>query len=213
MYGKPITSFRNDPLTVDYEMTDKLGDLNYASRKNVSVIYVQMEIDVQTISIVVAAISVVIGVLMSILSMRNYTKSRQASIFLDFHRQADMKFIEIINEIITEWNWNGVEDFNKKYGPITNPKGYAKFILVASFFDSMGKLIEANTTSIKLIPESLAVFGMAWYEKIESIFPILVSNWRTSGSVSSTVRLYKNLKKLGYRSPVGSSQRLEQNSP
>ncbi|MFX1370150.1 MAG: hypothetical protein ACFFAY_16285, partial [Promethearchaeota archaeon] len=117
----------------------------------------QGELDLQSISIIIAATSVVIGVLMSILSMRNLAKSRQASVFLDFHRQADLSFIEIMSEIILDWSWSDPEDFTSKYGPRTNPEAYAKFLVVASFFDSMGKLIHAKLTNANLIPEALAV--------------------------------------------------------
>lgn len=162
----------------------------------------QLELDLQSISILVAATSIVIGVIMSILSMRNFSKSRQASVFLDFHRQADLEFIETTSEILLEWNWSNAEEFDKMYGPRSNPKAYAKFIFVASFFDSMGKLIESHVTSANLIPESLAVFGISWYEKIESIVPSLTSRWRSSKSIDSTKLLYKKLKDLGYHSPM-----------
>jgi hypothetical protein len=154
----------------------------------------------------VAAISVVIGVIMSILSLRNYSKSRQATVFLDFHKQADLEFIELADEIIREWNWTDFKDFTKKYGPNTNPKAYAKFIHVGSFFDSMGKLIKENVTSAKLIPETLAVFAVTWFEKIKSIENDLAAKWRVTGSIESTEILYKKLKGLGYRSPVEPDQ-------
>ncbi|MHA2060534.1 MAG: hypothetical protein ACW976_07135 [Candidatus Ranarchaeia archaeon] len=161
-----------------------------------------MQVDLQSISIMIAAGSVVIGVIMSILSLRNISRSRQASVFLDFHKQADLEFIETVSEIVLEWSWNSAQDFATKYGPRSNPKAYCKFILVGSFFDSMGKLIEAKVTNAKLIPETLAVFAMSWCEKIESIEPEIAAQWRSSGSMDSTKLLYKELKDLGYRSPL-----------
>ena len=154
----------------------------------------------------IAATSVVIGVMMSVLSLRNISRSRQASVFLDFHKQADLEFIETAAEIIMEWSWTDAEDFAKKYGPVTNRESYAKFILVGSFFDSMGKLIEANVTNAKLVPETLAVFTMAWCEKIASIEPEIAAQWRTSGSMDSTKLLYQKLKELGYQSPLRPGQ-------
>ena len=161
-----------------------------------------MELDLQSISIMIAAASVLIGVIMSVLSIRNFAKSRQASVFLDFHRQADLEFIQNASEVVMEWNWKDAQEFDQKYGPRANPKAYAKFILVGSFFDSMGKLIEAKVTNASLIPESLAVFAMAWFEKIKSIEPDLAAKWRRSGSMDSSKLLYKKLKELGYQSPL-----------
>ncbi|MFX1483287.1 MAG: hypothetical protein ACFFCP_08860 [Promethearchaeota archaeon] len=161
-----------------------------------------MQIDLQTMSIMIAAASVVFGVIMSVLSMRNFSRSRQASVFLDFHKQADLEFIETASEIIMEWNWTSAEEFTAKYGPTANAKAWSKFILVGSFFDSMGKLIESKLTTAKLIPETLAVFAMSWFEKIESIGEEITGRWRSSGSMDSTKLLYTKLRELGYRSPM-----------
>ncbi|MHA1963260.1 MAG: hypothetical protein ACXACG_00955 [Candidatus Thorarchaeota archaeon] len=114
----------------------------------------------------------------------------------------NLEFIETVSEIVLEWNWTNAQDFAEKYGPRANPKAYSKFILVGSFFDSMGKLIEAKVTNAHLIPETLAVFAMSWCEKIESIEPVIAAQWRRSGSMDSTKLLYNELKKLGYRSPL-----------
>jgi hypothetical protein len=161
-----------------------------------------MQLDLQSVSIVIAATSVVIGVIMSVLSLRNISRSRQATVFLDFHKQADLEFIDSVAEIVLEWNWTDAEDFAKKYGPISNRKAYSKFILVGSFFDSMGKLIESNVTTAKLIPETLAVFAMSWCEKLGSIESDIAAQWRTSGSMDSMKLLCSKLKELGYRSPL-----------
>lgn len=162
------------------------------------------EFDLQTVSVIVAAVSVVIGVIMSMLSLRNYAKSRRASIFLEFHKQATQEFLEEVFEVIGEWRWNNYEEFLAKYGPTTSPKNWAKFIHVGSFFDSMGKLLENKITDAELIPEAMAVIAMAWWEKIESIQADIAKRWRYSGSLDSSKYLYKNLKKMGYQSPVQS---------
>ena len=161
-------------------------------------------LDIQTISIIIAATSVVIGAIMSVLSIRNLAKSRRASIFLDFHKQADQKFLEDMFEVVGEWNWSDFEQFMAKYGPTANTKNWAKFIHVSSFFDSMGKLIEDKITDADLIPETMAVMTMAWWEKIEPIQADLAKRWRSSESLESSKFLYKTLKEMGYHSPVQS---------
>jgi hypothetical protein len=164
------------------------------------------ELDLQTVSIVVAAASVVIGVIMSMLSLRNYAKSRRASIFLDFHKQADQEFLEVLFEVVGEWSWSDYEEFLAKYGPTTSPKNWAKFVHVGSFFDSMGKLLEEKITDAELIPEALAVTAMAWWEKIGPIQADIAKRWRYSSSLDSSKFLHKALKKLGYQSPIQSTQ-------
>jgi hypothetical protein len=165
-----------------------------------------LQLDLQTISILIAAGSVVIGVFMSLLSLRNFTRSRLASVFLDFHKQANKEFLEDVNEIITVWTWNNYEEFMEKYGPRTNPKAYLKFLHVGSFFDSMGKLLQTNVASAKLIPEALAVFAMAYWEKAGPLEQQMSHSWRDSGVFDSTKFLYETVRNLGYRSPVPPGQ-------
>ncbi len=160
------------------------------------------ELDIQTVSIVIAALSVVIGVIMSVVSIRNLAKSRRASIFLDFHKQADQEFLEDMFEVISQWSWSSYEDFMTKYGPQAGLKSWAKFIRVGSYFDSMGKLLENKITDAELIPEALAVIGIALWEKIEPIQTMIAKGWRSSESLDSSKFLYQTLKKLGYHSPV-----------
>jgi hypothetical protein len=159
-------------------------------------------LDIQDISIVIAALSVVIGVIFNTLSLRNSSKSRQASVFLDFHKQVDTKFLVDMTEIVVEWDWIDYQDFFIKYGPRTNPKAYAKYIQIGSLFDSMGKLLETKTTRAEFIPESTAVLAMGWYEKTESIAAEFESRYKSPESKNSTKLLYETLQKLGYRSPV-----------
>ena len=160
------------------------------------------EFDLQTVSIIIAATSVVIGVITSVLSLRNYAKSRRTSIFLDFHKQVTQEFLESVFEVIGVWSWNNFEEFQAKYGPLASPKKWAQFIHVSSFFDSMGKLLEDKITDAELIPEALAVIAMSWWEKIEPIQADMTKRWRDSGSLDSSKFLYDSLKKLGYRSSV-----------
>lgn len=164
------------------------------------------QLDLQTISVIVAALSVVVGVIMSVLSMRNYTNSRRASIFLDFHKQATQEFLEEVSEVLMEWSWDNYEQFIAKYGPQTSLKYWAKFIRIASFFDSMGKLLENKITDAKLIPEALAVTAIAWWEKIESIQEDIANRWQYSKSFNSSKFLYTILKRIGYHSPVQREQ-------
>lgn len=162
------------------------------------------EFDLQTVSIIIAATSVVIGVITSVFSLRNYGKSRRTSIFLEFHKQVTQEFLEKVFEVVGEWSWDNFEEFQAKYGPTASLEKWAQFIHVSSFFDSMGKLLEDKITDPELIPEALAVISMTWWEKIESIQADLAKRWRSTGSLDSSKFLYDSVKKLGYHSPVQS---------
>ena len=91
------------------------------------------EFDLQTVSIVIAAVSVVVGVIMSGLSLRNYAKSRRASIFLEFQKQATQEFLEDLFEVVGEWTWSDYNEFLANYGPITNPKKWGLKKLISDY--------------------------------------------------------------------------------
>ena len=125
-------------------------------------------VDLQTVSIVIAAASVVIGVIVSLFSMRNVAKSRQASLFSDFQNRAyDKDFIKDMTEINEFWSWDSAEDFFAKYGPGGNMDAFATFVTVGMYYDGMGRLLREKLIDKRLIPEFLVVAIVHFGRKIK----------------------------------------------
>ncbi|MHA2004497.1 MAG: DUF4760 domain-containing protein [Candidatus Thorarchaeota archaeon] len=155
------------------------------------------ELDIQTLSVVIAAVSIVIGVIMGILSIRNLALSRKASLFTDFQGQAyDMEFMKALLEINTEWSWNNMEEFFKKYGPETNFDAFAKFSAIGSYFDGMGKLLRLKLIDAKHIPELMAVSIIEFWEKIGPISNEIAVILRRPEAFSDIKYLYDAIHKL-----------------
>lgn len=155
------------------------------------------EFDIQTLSIVVAAISVVIGVIMSLLSIRNFANSRKAALFTDFQSRAyDTDFMKDLLVINSGWSWNDVDDFMEKYGPETNPDAFAKFSAVGSYFDGMGTLLRVKLIDSKHIPELTAIAIIGFWEKIESIARDMALLFRRPEAFGDIKYLYDMVHKL-----------------
>ncbi|MHA2211436.1 MAG: hypothetical protein ACXABV_19960, partial [Candidatus Thorarchaeota archaeon] len=75
-----------------------------------------MQIDAETTSIIIAASSVIIGVIFSVVSIfmssRNATRTRQARIFMDFNSAiSEKEFFDSFFQILTKWEWKDATDF------------------------------------------------------------------------------------------------------
>ena len=58
------------------------------------------QLDIASISILIASISVVVGVILSIVQIRQQTETRQAALFMDIYRQVSSEFVENISRSI-----------------------------------------------------------------------------------------------------------------
>ncbi len=130
-----------------------------------------MQIDpqlLQTISIFVAISSIIVAFIIGVRSIRNFTVSRKASVFISYQTQAyNHQFLRNMTEIINEWSWKNFEDFWQKYGPQTNPESYAKFISVSGFYEGMARLLKKNIIDIDLMPVVMSIGIIMFWDKIK----------------------------------------------
>ena len=158
-----------------------------------------MQIDLVTISSLVGMISIVFGILVSLHSIRRYTKARQLSIFLEFNKTLyDEDFIKDMNEIQT-WKWKGAEEFFVKYGPEPNPDAFAKYIKVVSYFDGLSTLVQRKFMDKDFIPETTAISLIQFWEKFAPTADALGMVYRRPQCWDSIKHLYAKLQKTDYR--------------
>ncbi|MFX1578520.1 MAG: hypothetical protein ACFFBJ_02650 [Promethearchaeota archaeon] len=156
--------------------------------------------DPQTISIIIAASSVIIGVIFSVasilMSTRNATRSRQASIFMKFLSVvSDKEFFGDFQQILGKWKWTDAEDFSKKYGPATNPSDYGTFVRIVTQFDSMGTLVRNKLTDIMFMPRGIAIMVTSFWERFKPIASDLEVMWGNADVFGEVEFLYNEIKK------------------
>jgi len=157
-------------------------------------------LDSQAISIIIAASSVVIGVIFSVLSIfmsaRNATRSRQAQIFMKFHEVvSDKEFFDIFQQILGNWKWENAEDFAQKYGPMANPADYNIFVRIVTQFDSMGTLVKNKLTDIMFMPRGIAIMITSFWERFRPIASELEVLWGNTNIFGEIEYLYNEIKK------------------
>ncbi|MHA1958607.1 MAG: DUF4760 domain-containing protein [Candidatus Thorarchaeota archaeon] len=156
-----------------------------------------MQLDLTAISTVVGLGSIVIGIIATLHSIRRFTRARKLSIYLEFNRILhDIEFIEDMNEIQT-WTWENVEEFYVKYGADPNPKAFAKYIRVSSYFDGLSTLVQRNY--IDFVPETTAIMLIRFWEKFEPTADGFAMVYKRPGSWDSIKHLYDRLHKIEYQ--------------
>ena len=132
-------------------------------------------IDIQTISIVIAAASIVIGVSDSILrsryareERRRELETRQAQLFMqifdNFHQP---EFLDKFADFLT-WHWNDYKDFMERYGP-KNPKAWYSFGSIAAFFEGIGVLVHRKFIDADLVSQLMARHIVLFWERTRPI--------------------------------------------
>ena len=130
-------------------------------------------LDIPSISAVVAAIGVMVGVAFAYLEVRNLAKqretdveTRQAELFMqiyDHYYREDFLIDE--NEILFHWEWKDFEDFWQKYGPETNPKAFSKWDSVGTYFRGVGVLVKRKLIDPDLVDELMGTSIILHWEK------------------------------------------------
>lgn len=148
---------------------------------------------IQLIATILGMGSIIVGVFFSLLAIRNSNKSRNLSLFMQYYnRSGNVQFLENLVEINDTWSFTDVEDFWKKYGA---PASIAKFLSVASYYDSMGMLLKTKNITVEYIPELMLVAICDFWKKIETIYKDMPAVTIRSESFDNIKYLYDEIKK------------------
>ena len=158
-----------------------------------------VQIDLTAVSMIFGMGSIIIGVIVSVLSIRRFAKERKLSIFLEFHKLLyDKEFIQDINETQL-WTWKHVGEFFVKYGPEPNPEAFAKWIRVVSYFDGLSTLVHEKFIDAEFIPESTAIMLIRHYELLQPTAEQFALVYKRPNCFDAVKSLYDNLQKIDYQ--------------
>ena len=96
------------------------------------------QITFQTISIVIAATTVVIGVINSIISGRREEKQRQEQMILQRFQGYGLEYTRSWNEVRNTLDWKDVGEFNQKYHRTKNLEFSSKWLYVMATYNLAG---------------------------------------------------------------------------
>jgi len=118
-------------------------------------------VDYQTIGVLVAATSVVIGMVTWIIQNRESNITNQARLLMQINNHLrEEKFQNYLVDIRL-WEWEDLDDYFEKY--VRNPEALAKYNYVSSFFEGVGVLVYNKLLDAKLVHDLMAtdLFNLA----------------------------------------------------
>ena len=119
-------------------------------------------LDIPSISAVVAATSVVVGVIFAVLELRNVVKQRQTDLVMRLHsRFGTREFTESWERIMSR----EAEEYNE----YVKKHGLSELIQVGSFFDGIGILLHRRLIDIDLAGELFSESIKLIWERIKPI--------------------------------------------
>ena len=132
-------------------------------------------VDVQTIGVLVTAVSVSVAASYYIFTVRINQRNTRISLTNSIMQtmlseEAQRRWIDLMN-----MEWKDYDDFEKKYGSDNNPDNYAKRMSVWSSCDMLGHLLRKNVADAETFYIAGGPFAIYVWEKFK---PILVEHRR-----------------------------------
>ena len=159
--------------------------------------------DPTSVSIIVASISVVVGVALAVLQLRNQVRTRQAQLFMDFYNHFCTKeFAKYCQEIIYVYKY---EDFEESQDKPTFLLGETDIEVastvgeVCAFFEGMGLLVKRRLIDINLVAELLSS-PLSWvWKKLENPIRRARKHWGRPQIWEWFEYLYNEVQKIPSR--------------
>lgn len=138
------------------------------------------QLTLQTIGIGIAATSVVVGVMNSIMMSRRAERhrqtdveTRQAQLFMQIYNYYnDREFAKLLAELQFLWEWEDEVDFWEKYGPEKNIDAYSMWASVFNFFKGVGVLVKRKQIDISVVYDLMSSFLVPFWIKFEPMIKI-----------------------------------------
>ena len=156
-------------------------------------------VSLQTLLTYLTLISVPVGVLYHILTLRNQNRTRQAQLFMQiYNRCTDPEFHQNYIEV-TSREWNDTADYAEKYGPQSDPKAEPRRRSIAFYFEGVGVLVYRKLIDITLVDDLMSSLIMDYWDKYG---PAMVE-WRKQFNKPQaeewTEYLYNKIQKVAKR--------------
>ena len=136
-----------------------------------------MLVDVQTISIVIAASGLFIAASNSILSNRRTEKNqqltletRQAQLFMQvYSRWNSRDFARAYGRVMYVYKWTDPDDWQRQFMPDKNIEAYSDHQILSTYLEGLEVLLKQGLININLIDDLLSDRIIWFYEFMDSM--------------------------------------------
>ena len=131
--------------------------------------WVTCMVDIQTISVSLAAIGFLVASIYYTLTLRNQNRTRQAQLFMQIYGVFRTEEFQDNITGIMSWKWNDYDDFLEKYGPNTNPNAWRALGSIAGYFEGIGLMVNKKLIDISLVENLMSTHIIYFWEKISPL--------------------------------------------
>ena len=128
------------------------------------------QVTLQTIGVLIAATSVVIGVVNNIMSNRRAEKSKQTDLFNRFYMvRSNEEWWRNLIEFLALMKWDNYDDFREKYSATNNLEAAVSYFNLMSYFNSMGFLVKSGDLDIGIVADVIGSPIIPVWEKAKPL--------------------------------------------
>ena len=149
--------------------------------------------DVTSFSAIVAAISVVVGVIFAIFQMRNAAKTRHAELIIQLNPALKVTMGEVIEYISRIWNleFRDYKEYLENYG---DPLSDKALHTITGYYDGLGFLLYKRLIDVETIEYILSGSTTGVWEKLKPITEGMRKHYNSPELFKWFEYLYKELR-------------------
>ncbi len=118
-------------------------------------------LDIPSISAIVAAVGVIIGVVFAVLQLRDLVKTRQTDLVIRLYSTMESREFQEAWDRFMKGEYKDLDDFERKY----SVEGYE----VGIFFEGIGVLLHRKLIDIGLVDDLFSSFVKMTWEKMKPL--------------------------------------------
>ena len=124
-------------------------------------------LDIPSISTIIAAGSVIVGVVFAVLQLRNITKTRQIDMLIRLYSLWGSEDMQKAGWKVWTLEFEGYDNFDKKYGSVTPVR--MGIFRIGWFFNGIGVLLHKKLANIELVDDLFGYIVEWLWEKMKPI--------------------------------------------
>jgi len=145
----------------------------------------------------VTIFGVIAGFSYYMMTVKHQNSSRRGQLFMEMYREFKRPDVQkAYSDIVHVWEWENYEDFQKKYGRLSNWDEFNKYMLVYSIYEGLGVLIYRNLIDVKMIDELMRSYVIRFWEKMGPIMVEVRTRHDAPLAAEWTEYLYEEVKKV-----------------
>ena len=123
----------------------------------------------QSISILVSSIGMMIALVYYTVTIRNQNRTRQAQLLMQVYNRFDSPDKVRAFQEVFHWVFRDFEEYSEKYGRTSNPEAHNSLTSLITFFEGVGTLVKKGDLPIDSVYLLMGGLTIILWEKFEPV--------------------------------------------